>query len=159
MSLDHDHDEPVPKAPLMMMAGIAALSVALAASASIGLVGRDAVPEVSRMAAGTQPLAMRSLDFADTSDGGVMVTDGATGEAIARIEPGTGGFIRSTMRSLVLIRQREGIGAETPFELTEWDDGGLTLSDPATGETRELVGFGETNRAAFAVLLENGASR
>ena len=43
MSLDHDHDEPVPKAPLMMMAGIAALSVALAASASIGLVGRDAV--------------------------------------------------------------------------------------------------------------------
>lgn len=154
MSGHHDHAEPVPKAPLMMIGGIAMLSLALAASASFGLVGRDAVPQVSRDAAGTQAVASRSLHFHDAADGGVVITDGATGAQIARVEPGTGGFIRSTMRGLVLVRQREGIGAETPFELTEWNDGGLTLSDPTTGETRELVGFGETNRAAFAVLLE-----
>ena len=154
MSLHHEHDEDIPKVPLMMICGIALLCVALAASASFGFVARDAVPETSRAVAGTQALAKRSLFFSDASDGAVLIEDAATGERIARIEPGTGGFIRSTMRSLVHVRMRKGIGPETPFDLTRWDDGGLTLSDPTTGETRELVGFGATNRAAFAVLLE-----
>lgn len=154
MSLHHDHDEPVPKAPLAMIAGIAVVSLLLAASASFGLVGRDAVPEASRAAAGTQQVASRSLFFYDAPDGGVVITDAATNARIEKVEPGTGGFIRSTMRGLVLVRQRAGIGPEIPFDLTEWSDGGLTLSDPATGESRELVGFGEDNRAAFAVLLE-----
>ncbi len=157
MSLDHDHTEDIPKGPLMMIGGIALLSVALAASASFGFVARDAVPEISRAAAGTQAVAKRSLFFSDTRDGAVLVEDGTTREQIARIEPGTGGFIRSTMRSLVHVRMRKGIGPDTPFELTRWDDGGLTLSDPTTGETRELMGFGATNRAAFAVLLEREA--
>ena len=104
-----------------------------------------------------QAVAKRSLFFSDTRDGAVLVEDGTTREQIARIEPGTGGFIRSTMRSLVHVRMRKGIGPDTPFELTRWDDGGLTLSDPTTGETRELMGFGATNRAAFAVLLEREA--
>tara|TARA_B100000678_G_scaffold289276_1_gene299461 strand:- start:1661 stop:2137 length:477 start_codon:yes stop_codon:yes gene_type:complete len=158
MSMDHDHNEQVLKAPLIMIAAIAALSMLLAASASFGLVGRDAVPDASRAAAGTQEAASRTLFFHDAPDGGVVISDGATGAQIARVEPGTGGFIRSTMRGLVQIRRRAGIGAEVPFELTEWTDGGLTLRDPATGEARELVGFGEDNRAAFAVLLEREAA-
>ncbi|GAB5348289.1 photosynthetic complex assembly protein PuhC [Alteriqipengyuania sp. 357] len=154
MSLHHDHDAPVLKVPLALIAGIAVLAILLAASVSFGLVGRDAVPQASRIAAGTQETARRSLYFHDAPDGAVLVSDAATGEAIARVEPGTGGFVRSTMRGLVLVRKRAGIGPDTPFELTGWEDGGLTLSDPATGESRELVGFGESNRAAFAVLLE-----
>jgi len=158
MSLHHDHAEPSPKAPLLVIAGIAALSLALAASASFGLVERDAVPNVSRAAAGTQASAIRSLTFADASDGAVLIDDGTTGERIVRVEPGTGGFIRSTMRGLAHVRQREGLDAATPFELTLWDNGGLTLTDPATGETRELDAFGKGNRAAFAVLLEREAT-
>lgn len=158
MSVHHDHNEPVPKVPLAMIGGIAILSLLLAASASFGLVARDAVPEASRAAAGTEQVASRSLFFHDASDGGVLISDAATGATVARVEPGTGGFIRSTMRGLVLVRQRSGIGPETPFELTEWSDGGLTLSDPATGARRELVGFGDDNREAFAVLLEGEAA-
>lgn len=154
MSLHHDHAEEVPRGPLVMMAALAVLTMLLAASASFGLIGRDAVPEASRAASGTSEVASRTLFFHDAPDGGVVIEDAATGEQIARVEPGTGGFIRSTMRSLVLVRQRAGIGAETPFSLTQWDDGGLTLSDPATGERRELTGFGDSNHAAFAVLLE-----
>ena len=145
MSLHHDHAEPSPKAPLLVIAGIAALSLALAASASFGLVERDAVPNVSRAAAGTQASAIRSLTF-------------ATGERIVRVEPGTGGFIRSTVRSLVHIRRSEGISARTPFTLTRWDDGSLTLSDPATGRALELGGFGDDNRAVFAALLPEEAA-
>jgi len=158
MSLHHDHAEPSPKAPLLVIAAIAALSLALAASASFGLVERDAVPHVSRAAAGTQASAIRSLTFADAPDGAVLIDDGTTGERIVRVEPGTGGFIRSTMRGLAHVRQREGLDAATPFELTLWDNGGLTLTDPATGETRELDAFGKGNRAAFAVLLEREAT-
>ena len=44
----------------LVIAAIAALSLALAASASFGLVERDAVPHVSRAAAGTQASAIRS---------------------------------------------------------------------------------------------------
>jgi len=158
MSVPHDHDAPIPKVPLAMIGGIAVLSLLLAAASSFGLVDRDAVPEASRAAAGTEQVASRSLFFHDASDGGVLISDAATGATVSKVEPGTGGFIRSTMRGLVLVRQRAGIGDETPFELTEWTDGGLTLSDPATGERRELVGFGDDNRAAFAVLLEGEAA-
>jgi len=154
MSLHHDHFEPSPKAPLIALVLLAALSLALAASVSLGLVARDAVPEASRIAAGTQMVASRSLHFRDAADGGVEVFDAATGAEIVRVEPGTGGFIRSTMRGLAHVRQRQGLDADTPFGLTLWDDGGLTLNDPATGESRELDAFGKDNRAAFAVLLD-----
>ena len=154
MSLHHDHAEPSPKAPLIALAAIAGLSLALASSVSFGLVGRDAVPEVSRTVAGTQMVSSRSLHFRDASDGGVEVFDASTGAEITKVEPGNGGFIRSTMRGLAHVRQRQGLDAETPFDLILWDDGGLTLEDPATGEARELNAFGKDNRAAFAVLLD-----
>ena len=99
-------------------------------------------------------VSSRSLHFQDATDGAVVVYDAATGDEIAQIKPGTGGFIRSTMRGLAHVRQRQGMDAETPFELTLWDNGGLTLDDPATGESRELGAFGKDNRAAFAVLLD-----
>ena len=75
-----------------------------------------------------------------------------------RVEPGTGGFIRSTVRSLVHIRRSKGITERTPFTLTRWDDGSLTLSDPATGRALELGGFGDDNRAVFAALLQEEAA-
>ncbi len=152
--MSHDHTEDVPKVPLMMLGGLALLALVLAASASFGLVGRDAVPEASRLAAGAQVVASRSLRFDDASDSGVVVFDATTGDQIERIAPGTGGFIRTAMRSMARERQRDGIGAEVPFRLTEWSDGSLSLSDPATGRSFELNAFGKDNRAAFAVLLE-----
>ena len=158
MSLHHDHFEPSPKAPLIALAAVAGLALALASSVSFGLIGRDAVPEISRTAAGTQMASSRSLLLEDAADGGVVVYDAATDTEIARVEPGTGGFIRSTMRGLAHVRQRKGLDAATPFERTLWDKGGLTLTDPATGETRELDAFGKDNRAAFAVLLEREAT-
>jgi len=158
MSLHHDHFEPSPKAPLIALAAVAGLALALASSVSFGLIGRDAVPEISRTAAGTQMAISRSLHFQDAADGGVVVYDAATDTEIARVEPGTGGFIRSTVRSLVHIRRSEGISARTPFTLTRWDDGSLTLSDPATGRALELGGFGDDNRAVFAALLPEEAA-
>ena len=155
MSDVHLNDE-IPRGPLVMIAALAAMTLALAGLVSAGFIARDAVPSEARAAAGTSALTERDLFFHDEADGGVRIEDAATGEPIQRVEPGTGGFIRSTLRSLVHVRRTKGIGAETPFRLIEWDDGGLSLSDPETGESVELGSFGPDNRAAFAALLPEG---
>lgn len=155
MSDVHLNDE-IPRVPLAMIAGLAALTLALAAMVNLGLIARDAVPSEARAAAGTRPAEQRSLFFTDEPDGAVRIEDAATGEEVDRVEPGTGGFVRSTLRSLVHVRRQQGIGAETPFELVLWDDGGLTLMDSETGESVELGSFGPDNRAVFAALLEEG---
>ena len=50
-----------------------------------------------------------------------------------------------------------GIGRATPFELIEWDNGGLTIRDTTTGGTVELASFGADNRKVFADMLPTGA--
>ena len=86
------------------------------------------------------------------ADGGVVVVDGeATG--VARLAPGTNGFLRATLRGLVRERRRNGLGAEAPFRLTAHADGRLTLQDAATGRLVDLEAFGATNAGAFAALL------
>ncbi len=153
----YEEDEfAVHKLPLMMMGGVVAISLALTASVSLGFFEREAVPSVVRAEAGTMVTATRSLQFFDEPDGTVRVEDGISRAEIASFGPGTGGFVRSTARSLVHKRRIRGIGAETPFELIEWDNGALTLRDTTTGGTVELASFGDTNRAVFADMLEKG---
>ncbi len=153
----YEEDEfAVHKLPLMMMGGVVAISLALTASVSLGFFEREAVPSVVRAEAGTMATATRSLQFFDEPDGTVRVEDGISGTEIARFGPGTGGFVRSTARSLVHKRRINGIGRATPFELIEWSDGALTLRDSTTDETVELASFGADNRKVFADMLEKG---
>ena len=134
-----------PRAPLL---GVAALvGLALAAAAAGSLTGaakppRDGVPQV-----------VRDLRFADRADGGVAVSDAGTGRVIDQLAPATNGFVRATVRGLVSERKREAMGPEKPFRLTAWQDGRLTLDDPATGRRVELEAFGPSNEAAFARFL------
>ncbi len=154
---DHEHGD-IHKAPIIMMGAVMVISVALAASVSFGIFDRVAVPSEVRAEAGTQASASRQLNFFDAEGGAVSIVDATTGEEIARYEPGTGGFIRSTVRSLAQARQVRGIGAQPPFDLTQWDDGSLSLTDTTTGKSVELGSFGSTNRAVFAALLERDQS-
>ncbi len=153
---DHAHTEDIPKEPLIMIAMLAAFALALATATSLGFIARDAVPSEARAAAGVEAVAERSLYFFDAPNGGVRIEDAETGAVVAEIDPGTGGFIRTTLRSLVHVRRAKGIGAETPFVLTEWDNGTLSLSDSETGKSVELGSFGPDNRASFAALLDGG---
>jgi len=74
------------------------------------------------------------------------------------VEPGIGGFIRATMRGMARERHREGIGEETPFTLTRWTDGTVSLQDSTTGRTINLDAFGPTNAEAFARLFNDRAA-
>jgi len=69
---------------------------------------------------------------------------------LAVLEPGEGGFVRSTLRSLVRERRRQGVGDGPPFEVSIPGPGQVLLADPATGRRVPLEAFGPTNAAAFA---------
>ncbi|MGB3807522.1 MAG: photosynthetic complex assembly protein PuhC [Erythrobacter sp.] len=147
-------DFTVHRVPLMLMGAVVAVSVALAASVSLGLFERQGIAAEARAATGTQAMGSRSIFFIDEPEGWVRVEDAQTGSMVGHYPPEIGGFVRSTARSLVHKRQARGIGPAQPFELTEWDNGNLTLSDPATGYSVELAFFGKDNRAIFADILE-----
>lgn len=100
-------------------------------------------------------LVQRDLFFADRADGGVAITDARSGAQVPELLPGEGGFVRGTLRSLVRERRREQIGAATPFRLTAWQNGRITLEDQATGRQLDLHGFGQTNAEAFVRFLSN----
>jgi len=157
---EYEKDEvTVHKVPLMLMGGIVLISLALTASVQLGFFERSAVPEVARAEKGIQPVATRTLRFFDEPDGTVRVEDGDRTMVLGRFATGEGGFIRATVRSLVHQRRIREIGAEVPFELTEWDDGGMTLRDPATGFRVEVSSFGPDNRAVYAAMLPKKDAR
>lgn len=156
---EYEEDEiTVHRVPLMLMGGLIAITLALTASVSLGFFERQAIPAELRAEAGTMSVATRSLFFFDEADGTVRVEDAVSGDVIARFGPGTGGFVRSSVRSLVHQRRINGIGRAVPFELIEYDDGALALRDTTTGGTVELASFGRDNRAVFAAMLEQGQS-
>lgn len=154
----YEEDEfAVHKLPLIMMGAVVGISLALTAGVSLGFFERQAIPSEIRAAEGVTEAVSRPIKFFDEADGTVRVEDGKSGEVLARFGPGTGGFVRSTARSLVHQRRIREIGPAVPFELIEWSNGELTLNDPTTGETVEVASFGKDNRRVFAEMLPGKA--
>ncbi|SIR60096.1 putative photosynthetic complex assembly protein [Pseudacidovorax sp. RU35E] len=134
--------------PTPLRALVALLLCALAAVAWVRLSGMDI-----RQQADAPAVALRTLRFADTADGSLQVIDDRSGRVLETVEPGHGGFIRSTLRGLVRERKRQSLGDQLPFELIGRADGRLTLVDPATQRRIDLEAFGSANAATFARLL------
>lgn len=151
---EYEKDEiTVHRVPIMLMGGIVMISLALTSAVSLGFFERQAIPSEAREQAGATMSASRSLFFFDEANGDVRVEDAGSGEEIARFAPGTGGFVRTAVRGFAYQRRVNGFGAEVPFDLIEWDNGMLTLVDPATGKAVELHSFGAGNRQTFANFL------
>jgi putative photosynthetic complex assembly protein len=98
-------------------------------------------------------VATRDLRFEDRPDGSVAITDARDGRTVEVLVPGTGGFLRATLRGLARERHREDVGPTAPFRLTQWADKRLTLEDPSTGRRVDLEAFGVANVQAFSRLL------
>jgi putative photosynthetic complex assembly protein len=99
------------------------------------------------------PLVERSLRFEDRADGSITVLDGQTKHEIARVSPGTNGFLRSTLRGMARDRKRRDLSSEQPFVLSIRSDGRLSLGDAATGRYIDLEAFGPTNANVFRQFL------
>ena len=137
----------IPK-PLVIAAGVLMLFAILIA----GLGRLTGFGRVESEA--STPYWTLQLRFEDRADGAVLIRDAQQGDVFAVVAPGTGGFIRATLRTFAQARKRDDLGAQTPFRLVRWRDGSLTLSDPAIDRTVELDAFGVDNAGAFAKLFE-----
>jgi putative photosynthetic complex assembly protein len=153
----HAHDNIAPPAALRVAFALVLLSLALVASARLGLWTPDPSAAEVRAASSLAPAAERFLRFED-KDGNVVVTDAGTGERVATIGQENSGFVRGVMRGLARERRMHGEGAAIPFRLALWPDGALTLTDPTTGRVVELNGFVPDNRRAFARFLPAGGA-
>jgi putative photosynthetic complex assembly protein len=142
-------DRPLPRGALAVAVGAAALALLTAGTARLTGIGVMPPPVAAAVDS-------RELRFEDRSDGAVTVLAEPGGEVIDVLAPGTNGFVRGVLRGLARERKRQEIGPTSPFRLTLWDDGRMTLEDPATGRQIGLEAFGPTNFAAFARLLQAG---
>ncbi|WP_439595533.1 photosynthetic complex assembly protein PuhC [Falsiroseomonas sp.] len=138
---------PILRRPALICGSMIAAVLALVLASPFLPSARDGVVPV--------PLAQRDLFFSDRADGGVVITEARSGQQVAVLQPGEGGFVRGTLRSLVRERKREEIGSAIPFRLTAWHTGQVTLEDQATGRRLDLTGFGQTNAEAFVRFLPN----
>jgi putative photosynthetic complex assembly protein len=103
------------------------------------------------------PVLTRDVTFLDEPDGSIAVHAAPGGGLVYSVPPASNGFIRGTLRGLARERHRAGDDAATPFRLTSWSDGRLTLDDLATARRIELESFGPTNAGAFAAILAAAA--
>jgi putative photosynthetic complex assembly protein len=142
----HFPDEHEPVLPRWALLGAGGVILATIVVAAIG--GNPITMPPS------QPTIARSLIFTDAPDGAVLVTDAATHAGVARLAPGSNGFIRATLRTLAHAGSHETAPvANHPFLITAWRDGRLTLDDPVSGRRLDLEAFGSLNSGAFAALL------
>lgn len=145
-ALDH---EPFPKAALLAVSAV--LGFSLVATTAVRLVRISAPSPIA--AVQPAPVASADLRFNDQADGSIQVRNARTGAAVARIEPGVGGFVRGVMRGLAHDRIRRHIGDGPAFRLSQAANGQMSLTDTATGRVIDLESFGAGNRDSFVQLL------
>jgi putative photosynthetic complex assembly protein len=147
--MSHHHDHALPKVPLYAAVGLVVATLLLVVLVRLTGIGEVKTPI-------TAVTAERMLRFADDSDGGISVRDGTDNALIGRVDPGTNGFLRGTLRGLARERKRSGLGPTAPYRLTSRLDGRLLLEDPSTGRLVDLGAFGATNALVFTRLLTAG---
>ncbi|GAA0728290.1 photosynthetic complex assembly protein PuhC [Sphingomonas japonica] len=152
----HSHENTVPRGALLLVGGLVGFALLATATFRIADLPPAASPVLERASAHVAAVESQTLRFADMDDGGVRID--RVGGASTIIHPGEqSGFVRGVMRGMARDRRMRGIGSTPPFTLTLWANGGLSLTDTATGRIIELNGFGLDNRATFAKLLEPAA--
>ncbi|GLI94836.1 photosynthetic complex assembly protein PuhC [Methylocystis echinoides] len=127
-----------------ILIGFALLTAGVARQTDVGTLHMPAANAVETLA----------LRFEDRPDGSVAVRDAGDNSPIYVVQPGAYGFIRSTLRGLARERRRADFDATTPFTLTRWSDGTVSLEDATTKRRVNLDAFGPDNARAFAQLFD-----
>ena len=141
-------DERIPPALLKGIAAIVLFSLAMVIFARLTGMQPAATPNDD-----VAIVQERLIQIMGTIDGGAKVT-GEDGTVIADLGPMEAGFISGVHRALARERMLQKIDDNPPVRIVRFADGRLGLRDPATGWRVELISFGDTNREAFAALLE-----
>lgn len=144
-------DGPIPATALIGAGALILFTVLAAGAGRVSGLGLTRMPE-------TATVDRLALTVADRPDGAILLKDAATGRPVDTVEPGTGNFVRATLRGFAQARLRAGYTPEKPFLLTRYADGSLTLSDETTGRVVNLGAFGLENARGFAKILDEGSA-
>jgi putative photosynthetic complex assembly protein len=136
----------VPKAPLIGALVLALLAYSIAISARVFGVGAAAEPV-------SVPIEERSIRFTTEKDGRLTVLDVNTGRDIVHLTQDGNGFLFGALRGIEYKRGIAKVSPETPFALTRWQTGKITLDDPTTGMHIAVNSFGPTQVASFEQLF------
>ncbi|MGR3494449.1 photosynthetic complex assembly protein PuhC [Citreimonas sp.] len=96
--------------------------------------------------------AERVLYLQGDLSGAATVRD-ETGTTIFSLNPEEGGFVSGVARVLDRERTKARVALDGPVVLTAYENGRMAITDPSTGWSADLMGFGQDNAAAFARLL------
>ena len=98
-------------------------------------------------------VAERVIFLTGDTSGAARVLD-ASGNVIADLPGDQGGFIAGVQRVIERERAQHGVAQNAPVLLQLRDGNRLSITDPSTGWSAELMGFGATNLRSFARLLD-----
>lgn len=96
----------------------------------------------------------KTLFLQGDMSGSARVLD-ANGSLIANLSPEEGGFLSGIWRVLQRERTKARVALDGPVTVTAFENGRMAITDPSTGWSADLMGFGQDNAAAFARLLLN----
>lgn len=84
---------------------------------------------------------------------GAVTVRAPDGTMIADLAPEQGGFISGVWRVIQRERIKHRAAPDGPVTLMAHDTGRMSITDPSTGWSADLMGFGKDNASAFARLL------
>lgn len=133
--------------PRPVLVGVGVLMIVALVLAGTARAWRDTAPPPA-------PLEVYEVTFEDRPDGTLLMREARTGREARVLPPGGSSFVRGVLRGMFRARKLESLGRDARFRLAREVDGTLSLGDPQTDRRISLEGFGATNRAAFAELLD-----
>ncbi|MEM9576979.1 MAG: photosynthetic complex assembly protein PuhC [Pseudomonadota bacterium] len=98
-------------------------------------------------------ISERAIYLSGNASGAALVLD-ANGTVLADFPADKGGFVAGIERVIARERGLRGLDMSQPVLLQLREGNRLSLTDPATGWSAELMGFGATNSRTFARLLD-----
>lgn len=94
------------------------------------------------------------LDVVLTADmSGAATVTAPDGTLIADLTPEQGGFVSGVTRVIQRERTKHRVTGNAPVTLIGHENGRISIHDPETGWSADLMGFGADNARAFATLL------
>lgn len=139
--------EMIPRILLRGMLALVLSVLALVTYARLTDMPLSATPPVGSVVVERTIMLTGELSGAAT----IRETDGTL---IADMTPEEGGFVSGIYRVLVRERTKHRVALDSPVILRRQDNGRVSIHDPSTGWSADLMGFGIDNARVFARLLD-----
>lgn len=145
--LRHKEDDLVPMFLVRAMFALVVVCLVLVSAARITGRPLEATPTDAPI------IAEQAIYLSGDTSGAALVLD-ANGTVLADLPGEQGGFIAGVQRVIDRERNKSGVPLDGPVLLQLREGNRLSITDPSTGWSAELMGFGATNFRSFARLLD-----